>query len=75
MLKQGQTVRSPSPGKEGVAETTHDELTVTPIPCPPALLVWRRQGKSGAKLSPGRREGRGESVLRFGFISHCPTVI
>ena len=24
--------------EEGVAETTCDELTATPIPCPPALL-------------------------------------
>ena len=30
--------RSPPPEEEGVAETTCDELTVNPIPRPPALL-------------------------------------
>ena len=28
--------------EEGVAETTCDELTATPAPCPPALLGGRR---------------------------------
>jgi len=33
-LEQGKSVRSPPPEEEGAAETTCDELTVTPIPCP-----------------------------------------
>jgi len=35
MLEQGKSVRSPPPEEEGAAETTCDELTVTPIPRPP----------------------------------------
>jgi len=31
-------VRSPSPEEEGVAETTCDELTITPIPHSPVPL-------------------------------------
>ena len=38
MLEQGKSVRSPPPEEEGAAETTCDELTATPIPCPPVLL-------------------------------------
>jgi len=34
MLEQGQSVRRPPPEKEGAAETTCDELTKGPIPCP-----------------------------------------
>jgi len=37
-LEQGQSVRSSLPEGRGVAETTCDELTITPIPCPPAPL-------------------------------------
>jgi len=36
MLEQGKGVRRPE--EEGAAETTYDELTVTPILCPPAPL-------------------------------------
>jgi len=32
------SVRSLPPEGQGVAETTCDELTTTPIPCPPAPL-------------------------------------
>ena len=35
MLEQGNVERSPPPEDEEGAETTRDELTVTPIPCPP----------------------------------------
>jgi len=38
-LEQGQSVRSPPPEEEGAAETKCGELTVTPIPHPPVLLV------------------------------------
>jgi len=63
-LKQGKSVRSPPPEEEGAAETTCDELTITPIPCPPAPLGGRRERKSGMKLSLGR----GESLSSY-FLS------
>jgi len=53
--------------EEGAAETTCDELTPMPIPCPPAPLVGRKWRKSGVKLRAGRREGWGKVFLRFGF--------
>jgi len=76
-LETRKSVRSPPPEEEGVAETTCDELTVTPTPCPPVLLGKGGQGgrETGVKLSPGRREGWGEGVLRFSFISHYPTLL
>jgi len=61
--------------EEEAAEKTCDELTATPIPHPPVLSGGRRQKKSGVKLRPGRREGWGKVFLRFGFISHYPTLI
>jgi len=51
-------VRSPAPEDEGAAEPTCDELTVTPIPRPLALLGGRR---------PGRREGWAEDVFKTCF--------
>jgi len=53
----------------------HDELTTTPIPCPPVLFGGRRQRKLGLKLSLGRRRGRRKVFLRFAFISHYSTLI
>ena len=50
-------MRSPPPEEEGVAGTTCDELTVTPILHPPCA-AWGAGGReTGMKLSPGRREG------------------
>ena len=43
MLEQEKSVRSLPPEEEGVVETMRDELTVTPIPRPPALLGGRRE--------------------------------
>jgi len=63
MQEQGKSVRSPSPEEEGASETTCDELTITPIPCPPVPLRGGRGRETGVKLSPGRREGWGEGVL------------
>jgi len=63
-----------SPEGQGAAETTCDELTITPVP----LRHLRGGGggrETGVKLSPGRREGWGEGVLKSGFISHYPTWI
>jgi len=56
MLEQGQSVRIPPPEEEGAAETTCDELTVTPIPHPPAPFGKEEVESSGVKLSLGRRE-------------------
>jgi len=77
-LEQQKSVRIPPPEEEGAAETTCDELTVTPIPRPPAMLDARGRGGGrgmGVKLSPERREGWGEGVLRSGFISHYPALL
>jgi len=62
MLEQGQSVRSPPPEEEGAAETTCDELTVTPIPHPPALLGGRRE-RNGSKAEPGKKGGVGGKVF------------
>ena len=53
--------------QEGVAETTCDELTATPIPRPPAPLGEKEVENSGVKLSLGRREGWGEGVFKIWF--------
>jgi len=42
MLELGKSVRSPPPEEEEAAETTCDELTVTPTPHPPVPLRGRR---------------------------------
>jgi len=55
-LKQGQSVRSLPPEEKGAAETACDELTVTPIPCPPAPLGWRRE-RNRSEAEPGKRGG------------------
>ena len=59
-------MRSPPP-EEGAAETMCDELTVTPIPCPPAPLEGRRE-RNRSEAEPGKKGGVGQSVLRSGFI-------
>ena len=43
MLEQGKSVKSLPPGGQGVAERTCDELTVTLIPSPLALLAEGRR--------------------------------
>jgi len=67
-------VRSPPPEEEGAAETTCDELTVTPIPHPPVPLGGRRK-RNRSEAEPGKKGGVGEGVLRSGFISHYPALI
>jgi len=55
MLERGQSVRSPPPEGQRAAETTCDELTVTPIPRPPALLGGRRErNRSEAERGGGK---------------------
>jgi len=71
MLEQGQSVRSPPPEEEEAAETRCDELTATPIPCSPALLGGRSE-RNRSEVEPRKKGG---VVLRFGFISHYPTLI
>ena len=66
-LEQGQSVRNLPPEEEGAAETTCDELTAVP-PFPIPLRCSGAGGREmGVKLSPGRRDGWGEGVLRFRF--------
>jgi len=43
-----------------VAETTCDELTITPFPCPPVPLGGRRE-RNGREVEPGKG-GVGEGV-------------
>jgi len=57
-LEQGQSVRSPPPEEEGAAETKCDELTITPIPCPPALFGGRRE-RNGSEAEPRKKGGVG----------------
>ena len=72
MLEQGKRVRSPAPEEDGAAETMCDELTVTPIP----LCCWVGVGRGFGSEVPGKKGGvGGEGVLRFGFISHYPTLV
>ena len=61
-------MRSRPPEEEGAAEITWDELTPTPIPCPPAPLGGVVENP-GVKLCPESRDGWGEGVLWFGFTS------
>ena len=68
-LEQKKSVRSPPPEEEGAAETMCDELTITPIPHPPALLGGRR--RNGSEAEPGKKGG----VWGRCFISHYPTLI
>lgn len=53
--------------EEGAAKTMCYEPTYY---TPHTSLRERRWIKLGMKLSPGRREGWGKDILRFGFISH-----
>ena len=68
-------MRSLPPEEEGAAETMCDELTVTPIPCPPALLGGSRRETNRGEAESGKKGEVGEGVLRSGFISHYPTQI
>ena len=64
MLEQGKSMRSPPPEEEGAAETMRDELTVTPIPCPPVPLGGRRQ-RNGSEVEPGKKGGVGGRCLKI----------
>jgi len=61
--------------EEGAAETTCDELTVTPIPHPPVLLGGRRERNWECSSAWEEGRGGGKVFVRFGFISHYSTLI
>ena len=60
-------MRSPPPEDEGAAETTCDELTITPIFVPLHHSVGRRQ-KIGSKVKPGKKGGVGGVKIWFYFL-------
>jgi len=62
MLEQGQSVRSSPPEEEGAAETRCDELTVTPIPGPPAP-----RERNGREAEPGKKGGVGGRCFKIWF--------
>jgi len=64
--EQGKSVRSPPPEEEAVAETTCDELTVTPIPHPPAPLGGRRE-RNGSEVEPRKKGGVGGRCFKIWF--------
>jgi len=65
-LEQGQSVRSLPPEGQGVAETTCDGLTVTPIPHPPVSLRGRRE-RNGSEAEPGKKGGVGGRCFKIWF--------
>jgi len=64
MLEQEKSVRSLPPEEEEAAETTCDELTVTRIPRPPALLGWRRE-RNRSEVEPGKKGGVGGRCFKI----------
>ena len=73
MLEQGTDERSPPPEDEEAAETTCDELTVTPVPRPPVPLRGA-EVEARSEVEPRKMGGVGKGVLRFDFISHSSTL-
>jgi len=65
-LEQGQSVRSPPPEGQGAAETACDELTITPIPRPPAPLRGRRE-RNGSEAEPRKKGGVGGRCFKIWF--------
>ncbi|GAB0190238.1 hypothetical protein GRJ2_001489100 [Grus japonensis] len=58
MLEQGNDERSPPPEDEEAAETTCDELTITPIPCSPcASEGGRKEVEAGIEVEPRKMGG------------------
>jgi len=65
-LEHGKSVRSPPSEEEGAAETTCDELTVTPILRPPVLLERRRE-RNGSEVEPQKKGGVGGRCFKIWF--------
>jgi len=49
--------------EEGEAETMCDELTATPILCPPVPLGGRSGREFGSEVKPGKKGGVGWKVI------------
>jgi len=58
----GEECEESSPEEEGVAETTCDELTVTPIPHPPVPLREERW-RNMIEVEPRKKGGLGGKVF------------
>jgi len=58
----GNECEESSPEEEGVAETTCDELTVTPIPHPPVPLGGERW-RNIIEVEPSKKGGVGRKVF------------
>jgi len=58
MLEKEKSVRSPPSEEEGAAETTWDDLTITPIPHPTVPLGGRRQRNASEVEKKGGVGGR-----------------
>jgi len=63
-IEQGKSVRSPPPEGQGAAETTCDELTVSPIPHPPVLCGVGRE-RNGSEAEPGKKGGVGGRCFKI----------
>ena len=59
MLEQGNDERSPPSEDEEAAETTCDELSVTPI-LPPPVPLRGAEVEAGSEVEPGKMGGVGE---------------
>jgi len=53
-----------SPEGQGAAETKCDELTIIPIPHPPAPLGGRRE-RNGSEVKPGKKGGVGGRCFKI----------
>jgi len=71
-LEQGKSVRSPPPEEEGVAKMC-DELTVTPTPHPPALLVGGGGREIRSESEPGKK-GRCFKIWFYFSLSHSDLI-
>jgi len=59
MLQQEKNVRGPPPEEEGAAETTRNELTATPVPCPPVPPAGEKVEKIKSEAEPKKNGGVG----------------
>jgi len=69
-LKQCQSVRSAPSEEEGAAQKTCDELTLTPVLHPSALLVGvggGRRKRKGGEVEPGKKGGVGGRRFKIWF--------